>query len=52
MTDLGVRVKFEPRDIWLGVFVDRTWYEMDRKWHRLYICVLPTLPLIVTWRDR
>lgn len=37
---MGVRVKFEPRDLWLGVFVDTAQ-------RRLYICVVPCLPIIV-----
>jgi hypothetical protein len=36
---MRLRVKFEPRDLWLGVFVDT-----DRR--RLYVCLVPCLPII------
>jgi len=42
-------IKFEPRDIWIGVF----WDEVDRDWRwehakrawDVYVCLLPCLPL-------
>jgi hypothetical protein len=36
---MTVRVKFEPRDLWLGVFIDT-----ERR--RLYICLVPCFPII------
>ena len=48
---MTVRVKFEPRDLWVGVFVDKSWWEGGRRWHRLYVCLLPTLPIVIAWRD-
>lgn len=36
------RIKFEPRDLWVGVFVDT-----DKQ--RLYICLLPCFPIVIGW---
>ena len=36
---LHVSVKFEPRDLWFGVFV-------DAEGARVFVCLIPTLPLI------
>lgn len=35
-----VRVLWEPRDLWLGVY-------RDTAKRRLYICVLPCLPIVI-----
>jgi hypothetical protein len=35
-----IRLKFEPRDIWIGAFI-------DTKNDRLYICVIPMFPIII-----
>lgn len=35
---------FEPRDLWVGVYWDRTRYELA-----VYICLIPTLPLRLRW---
>lgn len=37
-----VRVMFEPRDLWLGVFVDTA-----KK--RIYVCLLPCLPVVISY---
>lgn len=37
---MALRVKFEPRDLWIGAHV-------DTKKMRLYVCVVPTLPLVI-----
>lgn len=36
-----VYVKFEPRDIWIGVY-------LDRSVRRAYICLVPCFPIVVT----
>lgn len=53
MRDFRWAVKFEPRDLWVGLFWDRediasggglfgtTW--------RFYFCLLPMLPLVVSF---
>lgn len=49
----SIRLKFEPRDLWLGVY----WRNEHSDCHagvclRIYICVLPCLPLIFTFEWR
>lgn len=48
-------VKFEPRDTWVGVYWDFQPYiwDPDQTYHwvfDLYICVIPCLPLHLSWR--
>jgi hypothetical protein len=49
---IRVRLLWEPRDLWVGVYwtVDR---EATYPRLRVYVCLLPTLPILVTiwpWR--
>lgn len=45
---LQVRVKFEPRDVWVGVYVAKP--EAAIPWtRRVYMCLIPMLPLVVSW---
>lgn len=55
MTEWSWAIKFEPRDLWIGLFWDRederntqeeTWPVGVRIW-RLYFCILPMLPLVI-----
>lgn len=41
-----VRLRFEPRDLWIGVYWNAT-RSIEGPYHRLdiYICVIPTLPI-------
>lgn len=39
-----VRLHFEPRDCWVGVY----WDHNDLT-NEVYICVLPLLPLHISW---
>jgi hypothetical protein len=58
---ISVRVKFERRDLWIGLFWDRDFslnvaneygeYEV-RKIVKLYFCLIPLLPIIVTITGR
>jgi hypothetical protein len=43
-----VRAFFEPRDVWIGVYW--TWAEAgpDGRDFRVYVCILPCLPILVT----
>lgn len=45
------RFKFVPRDIWLGVFIDRQKEAEDPgsgDWvQRTYVCLIPMFPLII-----
>lgn len=58
-----VRLKFEPRDVWVGFFW-KVWESRSyqdsiffsslfaRREFRLYVCLLPTLPIVVSRRLR
>jgi hypothetical protein len=46
-----VRLLFEPRDLWVGVYWDRI-YEVYEQGYDLYICLLPMLPIKVSCRKR
>ena len=47
-----VRVKWEPRDIWLGLYWTRPEEFMGRppvmRSRRWFVCLVPCLPIIVT----
>lgn len=40
-----MKIKFEPRDLWIGVYV-------DTRGRKLYLCVLPCIPIILTLGQR
>lgn len=43
---IHIELKFEPRDLWLGVYWKyRRSIESRARWLDLYICILPTLPI-------
>lgn len=39
-----IELKFEPRDLWIGVYWNRHWYALE-----VYICIVPLLPLKVVF---
>ncbi|MEO1063636.1 MAG: hypothetical protein AAFZ07_19645 [Actinomycetota bacterium] len=41
---MRVRVRFEPRDAWIGAYFDT-----DRR--RVYLCLVPFLPLVIESRS-
>lgn len=46
-----VNVKFEKRDLWIGVFwdIEKAMYEQGRlETLMVYVCIIPTLPVIFT----
>ncbi len=57
MVVVRIRLKFEPRDLWIGAFWRRTkFYRMDppvvtqHSWHyELFVCLLPCLPIVFSW---
>ena len=40
-----VSIKFEPRDIWIGVYWDRR-----SRWLFVYVCIIPMLPIVIKIR--
>jgi hypothetical protein len=46
---IWVRVLFEPRDLWLGIYVPKPHWEMGCKIRGVYICMIPCVPIHVTW---
>lgn len=56
-TRLRVRAFFEPRDLWVGVFWTVDTHALNDEWRvvpqrvlRVYVCILPCFPILVTWR--
>lgn len=50
--DVNIRLKFEPRDIWIGVYWNyRRSVESRSRWLDVYICILPLVPIhiAITW---
>lgn len=45
-----IDLKFEPHDLWVGVYwkVTRS-VESSYRCLKVYVCIVPTLPLILTW---
>lgn len=47
-----MQIKYEPRDLWVGIFWDRagrtTTLETDRQHYRVYVCLVPCFPIIFT----
>lgn len=51
---MRLKLKFEPRDLWVGIYWKTFWVResltIHRKLFRLYICVVPLFPISVTFR--
>jgi len=45
-TQVRIRIKFIWRDMWIGGYLEDSKEREDTK---LYICLIPTLPIIVQW---
>lgn len=45
-----MKIKFEPRDLWVGIYWDRcgriTTLETDKQRYNIYICLIPCFPII------
>jgi hypothetical protein len=46
-----IRIKFEPRDLWVGAFIKTEWRGhnslFDLYTVTVYVCLVPMLPLIL-----
>lgn len=49
---LGVAILFEPRDAWIGVYVDPQTESIFDRYVAVYLCMLPFVPIRVTWQLR
>lgn len=50
-----MKVKFEPRDLWIGVYWTRvrtTNLESDFENYRIYVCLVPCFPVIFEVRRK
>jgi hypothetical protein len=46
----SLRVLWEPRDLWIGVFIRPDGWGVIREW-TIYVCLLPCLPIRMVWRN-
>ena len=44
---VSARLHFEPRDIWVGLYVERPAWEGPARTVTLYLCLVPMLPIVV-----
>lgn len=53
---MRARFKFEPRDLWVGLFWRKTvGLASDRRWFRrleLFLCFVPCFPLVLTFDEQ
>ncbi len=40
---------FEPRDIWVGVYVKEPFWKGWSKRQQVYVCILPFCPILIEW---
>jgi hypothetical protein len=52
MKFIAARLRFEPRDLWVGVYWNRTGGVYGSCYLDVYICVIPMLPLRLVFRTR
>jgi hypothetical protein len=45
-----IKLKFEPRDVWVGVYWDKV-RSIESAYTRLdvYVCIVPMLPVRLRW---
>jgi len=49
---MKIKIKFEPRDIWIGCYWNKVSFENEpellgrRSILKIYICIIPMLPII------
>lgn len=44
-----IQLKFEPRDIWVGVYWEYNKEAIMTRWLNVYLCILPMLPIRFRW---
>ncbi|KKK99317.1 hypothetical protein LCGC14_2633970 [marine sediment metagenome] len=45
-----IRLKFEPRDLWVGVYLQPPVIVRTGEYkNKIFICLVPMLPVIITW---
>ncbi len=50
-----MKLMFEPRDIWLGVYIGPRTYDYGdpigyfAEWRDIYVCFIPTIVLVFRW---
>lgn len=49
--NLRVYVKFVPQDFWIGIFYDNSGGDYGLR-RRLYVCLLPMVPIVFQWAIR
>lgn len=50
-------VGWEPRDLWVGVYWNRSWVARDAQGNRfvrwdVYVCLVPCFPIRMIWIER
>ena len=48
MKNVSVRLIWEPRDFWIGVYWERV-YEVYERGFDLYVCLVPMFPIRISW---
>jgi hypothetical protein len=43
---------FDPHDLWIGVYAKEPFYEGGVRRRVFYICIVPTIVLLVEWSER
>lgn len=52
MIGLQIKLEFKPRDLWIGVYWEREERLFIWNLYNVWICLIPTLPIHVSWGKR
>jgi len=47
-----IRIIFEPRDIWIGLYIKKPYWEMGSYIHVVYLCLIPMFPILISWSSK